>query len=177
MVYVFGFNSLMQIISWNIRGLGSSVKKRFLFKFIKKRKPDVVFVQETKLESIDVFAIQKIWGRGNFDFAYSSAVGASGGLLAIWNKDFFKAVNVITHRSFIMLQGVINNVFTCTLINIYAPNDVANRRILWEELLALKINSSIPWCIGGDFNEITAITERVGWKEVGKRNERFFGIL
>lgn len=46
-------------ISWNIRGLGSSVKKRFLFKLIKKkRRPDMVFVQETKLEIIDVFAVR-----------------------------------------------------------------------------------------------------------------------
>lgn len=163
----------MQIISWNIRGLGSSIKKWFLFKLIKKRKLDVVFVQETKLENVDVFAIQKIWGHGEFDFACLSAIGASGGLLVIWNKEFFKADYVITHRSFIMLQGVIYNVFPCTLINIYVPNDVANRRILWEELLGLKINSPTLWCVGGDFNEIKAITERVGCQRLERGMKDF----
>ncbi|XP_058180127.1 uncharacterized protein LOC131298670 [Rhododendron vialii] len=62
----------------------------------------------------------------------------------------------------VMLHGMINNVFSCTLINIYVPNDVANRRSLWEELLGIKIISTTPRCIGGDFNEIKAITEGVG---------------
>lgn len=47
----------------------------------------------------------------------------------MWNKEFFKADNIITHRSFTLLQGVINKVFPYTLVNIYAPNDVVNRRI------------------------------------------------
>lgn len=69
---------LMQIISWHIRDMGSSIKKRFLFKLIRKRKPDMVCLQETKLESVDRLAIQKIWGGNNIDFACSSSVGASG---------------------------------------------------------------------------------------------------
>lgn len=79
----------MQIISWNIRGLGSSIKKRFLYKLIKKRKPDVVFVQETKLENLDYVTIQRLWGSGDFDFAFSSSSAASGGLVVIWRKASF----------------------------------------------------------------------------------------
>lgn len=68
----------------------------------------MIFIQETKLESIDRFAVQKLWGNGDFEFAFSNAIGASGGLLSIWNRAFFKAANIISHRSFIVLQGVIN---------------------------------------------------------------------
>ena len=50
----------MQITTWNIRGLGSNVKKRFLAKLIKKRKPDMMFVQETKLEAVESFAVQNM---------------------------------------------------------------------------------------------------------------------
>lgn len=46
--------------------------------------------------------------------------------------------------------------------NIYGPNEVVARRTLWAELLAIKTNSIVPWSLGGDFNEIKDITERVG---------------
>lgn len=74
----------MQIISWNIRGLGILIKKRFLSKLIKKRKPDMVWVQETKLEAIDSIAIRNIWGGNNIEFSSSSSVGVLGGLLILW---------------------------------------------------------------------------------------------
>lgn len=137
------------------------VKKRFLSKIIKKRKPDIMFVQETKLESVDRSGIQKIWGASNMNFACSNSMGASGGLLIIWNDSFFKASSVSVHRSFILIQGHIND-FPCTLVNICAPNVIVSRRELWEELLILKANDQNPWCIGGDFNEIKDVSERVG---------------
>lgn len=46
--------------------------------------------------------------------------------------------------------------------NIYGPNEVVARRTLWAELLAIKTNSTVPWSLGGDFNEIKDIMERVG---------------
>lgn len=151
----------MQIISWNIRGLGSSIKKRFLSKLTKKKRPDLLFVQETKMESVEKIVVQRMWGNPNLEFASSSAVGASGGLLIIWNKDNFKMENVIVQRHFIALQGVFFG-FPCMVVNVYAPNDVISRRIPWEDLLAIKTSSQVPWCVGGDFNEIKDVGERVG---------------
>lgn len=164
---------LMQIISWNIRGLGSYVKKKFLSKLIKKRKPDMVFVQETKLESTERFVVQKMWGGPKMEFVSSNSVGASGGLITIWNTDFFKVTNIITHRSFVYLEGVLLNSFPCVLVNVYAPNEVGNRRELWEVLLGLKVNSQVPWCIGGDFNEIKEVSERVGCTRMERRMRDF----
>lgn len=69
--------------------MGSFVKKFFLHKLIKRRRPDLICVQETKLGSLDRFAVHKIWGNGNFEFACSNSIGASGGLLMVWNNDFF----------------------------------------------------------------------------------------
>lgn len=121
----------------------------------------MMFVQETKLDSVDRIIIQRIWGASNMEFACSNSIGASEGLLIIWNDSFFKASCVTVHRSFILLQELIND-FPCTLVNIYAPNAVISRRELWEELLVLKANSQVSWCIEGDFNEIKDVTERVG---------------
>lgn len=41
-----GYCVSMQIISWNIIGLGSFVKKKFLSKLIKRRKPNMVLCKK-----------------------------------------------------------------------------------------------------------------------------------
>lgn len=52
----------MKIISWNIRGSGSSVRKRLVSKLIKDRNPDVLLLQETKIESFESSVFQRTCG-------------------------------------------------------------------------------------------------------------------
>jgi len=40
----------MIVISWNMRGGGGQVKRRILKRKIRKEKPDVLLLQETKME-------------------------------------------------------------------------------------------------------------------------------
>lgn len=39
---------------------------------------------------------------------------------------------------------------------------VERRQKLWDTLVGLKSNFSKPWCLGGDFNEIRSVGERIG---------------
>ncbi|GJX96557.1 RNA-directed DNA polymerase, eukaryota [Tanacetum coccineum] len=50
---------------------------------------DVNFLalQETKMESIDLFSINSLWGKFSFDHAISSSVGNSGGILCVWEPN------------------------------------------------------------------------------------------
>ena len=52
--------------------------------------------------------------------------------------------------------------FDCIVANLYAPNDVSSRGELWNALSSLKRMFDKPWCIGGDFNEIRVLGERLG---------------
>ncbi|KAG5539950.1 hypothetical protein RHGRI_020247 [Rhododendron griersonianum] len=59
----------MKIISWNIRGLGSSTKKRFVSKLIKDRYPDILFLQETKIERFEMSVVHRMWGTADVEYA------------------------------------------------------------------------------------------------------------
>lgn len=39
------------------------------------------------------------------EFADSGAIGASGGILIMWNKDTFKPQTITTHRNLILITG------------------------------------------------------------------------
>ena len=51
----------MKILTWNIRGSGSSYKRRAIKKSICKLNPDLVVLQEIKREFIDRAFVGSIW--------------------------------------------------------------------------------------------------------------------
>ena len=51
----------MEIISWNIRGIGSKKKKRVVKDFLCLENPNVVLLQETKRKSRDRRFVSTVW--------------------------------------------------------------------------------------------------------------------
>ena len=47
-------------------------------------------------------------------------------------------------------------------IGFYGQPDVAKRYILWELMEVLKVQSSLPWVVFEDFNEISHPNEKLG---------------
>ncbi|XP_058185619.1 uncharacterized protein LOC131302843 [Rhododendron vialii] len=90
---------------------------------------------------------------------FAEAEGASGGLVTKWNRDCFSVINSIVKKNYIFLHGSLNNV-ECIMVNIYAPNDAHSRREVWNDVCTLKSQSQLPWCIGGDVNEINVTGKR-----------------
>ncbi|GKB50076.1 nucleotide-binding alpha-beta plait domain-containing protein [Tanacetum coccineum] len=60
---------------------------------------------ETKMEKISLFNIKALWGNSLFDYAVSSSVGQSGGLLCVWDPSMFKKDNVTISDSFVAIRG------------------------------------------------------------------------
>lgn len=84
---MYGFS--MKILSFNIRGLGSSVKKKEIKDLIARHRIDFCCVQETKLDSFSDVIGRNVWGGNNCDWAVRNAEGRAGGILSIWNSDLF----------------------------------------------------------------------------------------
>lgn len=51
----------MKLITFNIRGLGG-VKKRELKDLVRQQKPDMLCIQETKMEGVDGRLSSMLWG-------------------------------------------------------------------------------------------------------------------
>lgn len=98
----------------------------------------MLFIQESKLPVMDQLAASKLWRISEMEMTYMQSDGAAGGLISMWNTKKFKIQSQSCHRNFILIRGVLTNMGVCTLVNIYAPNDVVQRRQLWTEILELK---------------------------------------
>ncbi|XP_028063578.1 uncharacterized protein LOC114266848 [Camellia sinensis] len=122
----------------------------------------MVLIQETKREVVSEKFVRSVWPSTTFDFVEVDAIGSAGGLLCIWNPDLFSLRSLCGNRNFILLEGIISLNFSCSIVNIYGPNDVVAGQGFWKTLLYVKNDYVYPWCIGGDFNEIRTLGERQG---------------
>lgn len=75
----------MKILSWNIRGLGASNNSRPLLFLIKEKKPNVVFVMETKLIAGKV---EKLKRKLSLDGCFVvNPIGKGAGLALWWSGE------------------------------------------------------------------------------------------
>ena len=153
----------MNILSYNIRGLGRGVKWPAIRKLITQNQVDLLCIQETKKEKIERALCQALWGDTTLSWEIYPAINSAGGLLCIWNDSMFKVERRVTGRGFILLEGMWTQEMQKTfIVNVYSPCDVVGRRALWASIRQLKqLQTGGIWCILGDFNSIRHLAERM----------------
>lgn len=95
----------MKILSVNIRGLGTVEKRREIQRLVSDRRSLVLCIQETKLGVVDEFLCMSLWGSTPMAFSFKSSIGASGGILTLWDSsvlDVWLSVNI---NNFLLVKG------------------------------------------------------------------------
>ncbi|GJV76417.1 RNA-directed DNA polymerase, eukaryota [Tanacetum coccineum] len=153
----------MNFLSLNIQGLGNKAKKGWIQELNTKHRVNFVALQETKMEKMDLFSIKALWGNLSFDYAFSPSIGYSGGILCVWDPRLFVKDNSTVSDSFLAISGTwIPSSTKLLVISVYAPQDLTERRMLWDFIHHL-IDSWDGECVLlGDFNEVRFEHERRG---------------
>ena len=81
---------MFRFISWNVKGINDRDKRVLLKNFLRDWKCDLICLQETKLEDVELSDICSIWGNQHVGFAIVKAIGLVGGILVLWNKNSFQ---------------------------------------------------------------------------------------
>ncbi|KAK2635808.1 hypothetical protein Ddye_030600 [Dipteronia dyeriana] len=153
----------MNLLSWNIRGLGREEKKKVIRNLVYRFKSEIFFIRESKLKVFDSSVVRKLGGAWLTRGVGVDSEGASGGIITLWKEDSFLVKACISSRSCIILAEVLVNLNKeVVLCNIYAPTVAKERRELWDFILQAQTSFPIPWVIGGDFNTVFDQSERVG---------------
>ena len=161
----------LNIISWNVRGLGGSNcgKVRSVFRRQLKKslvgRIDVLLIQEHHLNE------QRIRKYGNL---------LPGKWRQLWvpalGVNRLKAGLCIAINDTCLLNFLHYGVLSCSrgqyaifqiglkkwgLLNIYAPNNAKDRMILWKSIIS-QLPTVDHWAIAGDFNMVEDVSDRVG---------------
>ena len=153
---------MVKILNWNARGLGLSVKRRYLSDLIKDHNIDLISIQETKKQTFSDRSLRALSFSITQWFVLPS-VGASGGLLLGFNDSIFSLVAFYIKQFSITvhLRNKINNFEWC-YTTVYGPLTSDSRRVFLHELMDLGNLGIDAWLIMGDFNMIRRRSERTG---------------
>uniref|UniRef100_A0A8D0CV61 exodeoxyribonuclease III n=1 Tax=Sander lucioperca TaxID=283035 RepID=A0A8D0CV61_SANLU len=140
----------LQLISWNVKGLGSPVKRGKVFKHLKSLSADIIFLQETHIKTAMQHRLKCNWVSQIYQSSFTSH---ARGVAILFRKNIpfqVTSVNNDPLGRYLLVSGTINS-FSLTLLNIYGPNtDEPNffRKVF--DLLPDDSDSNI--IIAGDFN-------------------------
>ncbi|GJV62644.1 RNA-directed DNA polymerase, eukaryota [Tanacetum coccineum] len=153
----------MNFMSFNIQGLAQKAKKDWVMKLCVNNKVNFLSLQETKIETIELFCIKRCWGNFAFDYVYSASVGNSGGILCVWDPKSFQKTNVTVSDYFVMIRGVwVPNRKKLFIISVYAPQELNVKKMLWDYISHVMSNWKGDVVVMSDFNEVRKKAERFG---------------
>ncbi len=153
----------LRILSWNVRGLNNPQKREVVKNLLRVWHCDIVCLQETKLECLDLRMIKSIWSQHYVDWVSLDAINTAGGILFMWDKRVVEKLDVAVGNFSISCywRGLVDG-FDWVCSGVYGPHSDEGRIQLWEELSSIRQRWALPWCVVGDFNSIRFPSERLG---------------
>ncbi|XP_074352152.1 uncharacterized protein LOC141691301 [Apium graveolens] len=154
----------MRFASWNVRGLNKSPHQKELQNFVTMNKVGLMGVLETKVKAHNALVISKKINRNwrwlfNYEHRYNGRiwVGRDPG---VWQVSLHSSnAQCITCFATFLEKNI-----TILVSYVYAFNDACDRVPLWNYCTNLN-QSSLPWCLLGDFNCVLGINEISGGGE------------
>ncbi|GJV36929.1 RNA-directed DNA polymerase, eukaryota [Tanacetum coccineum] len=115
------------------------------------------------MEHVNLFDIRSCWGNLSFDFVVGPSVGNSGGILCVWDPNMFHKENSTVSDYFIAIMGKwLPNDKNYLIISVYAPQELSEKKMLWQYLVHVICGWNGDVIIMGDFNKVCTEAERFG---------------
>ena len=143
----------MIILSWNIRDLGSSHKRRKVRNIVRRFKCNILILCETKVELHSHSLLRNIGGGRLSRWEILPSQGASRGILFEWYNRIVTIVDSQVGFFFLSIKfkNILDN-FEWWLSGVYGPCTSNLKSAFIDELRQLISLVGGNWMIGGDFN-------------------------
>ena len=151
----------LKVISWNVRGLNSGIKRALVFKHLQSHRPNIVFLQETHLNGSKTMALHRAFIDKAFHSVYSNY--ARGVSVLVYRSLLYTAKLVKTDPfgRYVILILIINN-RPHTFVAIYIPPPFTVK--VWETIMSAVLGvAEGPIMLAGDLNVVlTPALDRYG---------------
>lgn len=154
---------MMQLVSWNCRGLGNPTKIEAIKHLLKMESKDILMLQETKIEGEILLNTSNT--KWKFDSGkVVSARGSARGIGTFWSKNSFSLEKSFEtqHWIYTELRHTASNLILA-LFNMYVPVHYDEKKECWKTLSdVLERLNPMNIVIGGDLNIILDPKEKRG---------------
>eukprot|EP00253_Pinus_taeda_P027574 PITA_27574 len=157
----------MKYVSWNCRGLGSKLKEYALKDIVRMYSPEILLIQETKLEETSLLHASKTFWRKGIGCAVS-ARGASGGIPTFWDSSIYDLIQKDSSSHWLLTKLLHKDSGQqVSMFNIYAPVLPSEKKYCWDSILSyLSLHNPENIIIAGDMNVTLAVNEKKGGSPV-----------
>lgn len=160
----------MNVLCWNCQGLGNPWTVQGLKGLISLNFPTFIFLCETRCTVAEMTKVrQNIGWRNCFSVSFKlvtkkgdKGVSRSGGIAMLWADDVPISLHSYSDNHIDVLVGEVNDPKRWRFTGIYGFPRVEDRHRTWALIRALSLRCSLPWLLGGDFNEVLAGSEKDG---------------
>ncbi|XP_057425669.1 uncharacterized protein LOC130719035 [Lotus japonicus] len=161
-------------VTWNVRGLCGSGKRRVVKHAVSKLKPTVLLFQETKLDAQRQHNLEDMAKTLHMGLVTVPASGTSGGLATLWRLGSLEVVGLRCESRYILLFVKYPGIAEILLVgNIYGAHTGENRRLMYAELLEAMRGHIGGMILGGDYNTILKDGERKNEAGLGVGDREF----
>ncbi|XP_071728449.1 uncharacterized protein [Rutidosis leptorrhynchoides] len=168
----------MNLLSINLQGSKVRRKRCWVKEMCFEKGVQFVGIQETKMTHLELFRIKSLWGNYNFDYACSLARGFLGGILSIWDPNSFVKDQIWCGEYYVIVKGKWNHSSEWYfMVNIYGPQHIREKVILWDFLLSFINNNAGRFIFFGDWNEVRQEGDRKGTIFNSQNADRFNSFI
>jgi len=152
----------MKVISYHVRGLDEFEKRNKVRRLVSEKNPFVLCLQESKLSVVDDLLVTAVWGNSPSDYSFQPSVGASRGLLTVWDRNLVDVWSTLSFSHVLVIRGrVISTSQEFVIANVYASCDTTAKQVLWDHLTSFVLkNGDVNLCLCGDFNSVQSVDQR-----------------
>jgi exonuclease III len=140
-----------KFLSWNVRGLNSSARQEDVKQVVQLYKPDLVCLQEIKMESVSQHTIRNALGHAyqdNFAFLWGK-----GGIIIAANNVTMNISNPSTSNHTLSVSAKdLRTRKSWLFTGVYGHQGTLEKKLFIRELRHLKQGALQSWLIMGDFN-------------------------
>lgn len=143
-------NSGINLVSWNVRGMNSPLKRGKVYAHLRALKTDICFLQETHIKKTAAKVLRPSWASQVYQSNFSTKTRGVA-ILIKKNIPFIHSQTISDQRGrYVIVRGELNSI-PLTLVNLYGPN-------FDDPIFFLNLFNIIPdlsdsnVIIGGDFN-------------------------
>ena len=144
--------TLFKIVSWNIAGCHNGVKRKKILTYLKQKKTDLAFIQETHLNEDESVKFKRDWVGQVYFRAYSNR---KRGVIILVRKNIdFRVLKHYSHQEgrWVIVDAVLEGQ-KITFVNVYAPN-TSQPEFFHEVGNTVRSIGNDNIIIGGDFNQV-----------------------
>lgn len=142
----------LRLVSWNVRGLNSKVKRSIMFDYLSRYKPHVILLQETHLQGSRVMALKRAKIAYALHSTYSSYARGTSILIAKSAPISIKRIKLDPNGCFVILvMELMGKPYTVT--NVYVPPPFTKN--FFEKVMGTILEiAEGPLLIAGDYNTV-----------------------